>query len=130
MNERVVGYILLVVGIVLILGAGVATVMVFTKQMAPPQLFSGPGISLDPGQLTASLAPSTGEKLSLPKQELVSGELLNQTSNLFAFVFLAGFVASVGYKLASLGVLLVRPIVVKVKEKDGKEYQVTDQGKT
>ena len=30
-----------------------------------------------------------------------------------------GFIASVGYKIGSLGAMLARPVVVKLKTKDG-----------
>ena len=50
------------------------------------------------------------------KIEILPAEILNQTTNVFGHLILMGFIASIGYKVAGLGVLLIRPIVVKLKE--------------
>lgn len=120
MSEKITGYTLLVCGIALILFCAFNVYFVFTKQAQPVQLFSFPAISFDMSQsLTAGLPPEIAR--SLPKTaakptELISANMLNQTSNIFAHLFLMGFLASIGEKLASLGIQLVRPIVVKSKE--------------
>lgn len=125
MNEKTTGYILLIVGIVLMLLAMISVYLVFTKQMQPVQVISGPGISLDPNQLLGNALPTGAPSTTkiLPKQEIISGELINETSNLFIHLFLMGFVASIGYRLSTLGVQMVRPVVVKLKAKDGTEYE-------
>jgi hypothetical protein len=109
MTEKVVGYILLVGGILLILFSGYSVYSVFTKRAQPTQLFNFEGISLNVSQ------PIPGVK-EVPKTELISGNILNDSSNIFAHLFLMGFVAATGYKLASIGAMLVRPIKVKLKE--------------
>lgn len=120
MSEKIIGYVLLVVGILVILGAGVSTFMVFTKQAEPVKLFEFSGISLDPTQMLGSSLPvelqTTLKQTNTSKQEMISGEMINSTSNIFAHLFLMGFIASIGYKLASLGTKLMRPIVVKLNE--------------
>lgn len=120
MSEKIIGYVLLVVGILVILGAGVSTYMVFTKQAEPVKLFEFSGISLDPTQMLGSSLPvelqTTLKQTNTSKQEMISGEMINSTSNIFAHLFLMGFIASIGYKLASLGTKLMRPIVVKLNE--------------
>jgi len=111
-NEKLVGYILLGIGLLVIILAGVNVYMVFNKQAMPVQLFSFPPVSVD-------LSPTGGgglpPGLTLPKTELLSSEMLNQTSNIAAHFFLMGFVVSIGYRIASLGVSLVRTIEVKVR---------------
>ena len=52
----------------------------------------------------------------LPNTVLVSSSLINQPLNLIANLLLMGFIASAGFKIAHLGVMLVRTIKVKVKE--------------
>ena len=103
MSEKIVGYSLLICGIAIILFSAFNVVFVFTKQAQPIQLFNFPPVAL-------SVVPGT------KPTELVSADLINQSSNIFAHLMLMGFIASVGEKLASLGVQLVRPIVVKSKE--------------
>lgn len=106
MTEKITGYCLLVFGIFLILGSALSVYRVFTNQARPVQVFNFEPISLDLGQ---SLIP-------IPKAQIISAAMLNDTSNLAAHLFLMGFIASVGQKLASLGIQLIRPIVVKLNE--------------
>lgn len=103
MTEKILGYALLGVGIFLIIIAAVSVFMVFTKQAVPVQLFQLQGISLNLGP-------------QLPSTEIIPAAMVNDSSNLFAHIVLMGFIAGVGQKLASLGVQLVRPIVVKLNE--------------
>lgn len=113
MNEKVLGYILLITGIAVIFFAGFNVYMVFTKQMLPIQLFSFPSVGLDAAALLDAKAPPGG-----PKVEILPANVLNETSNIFAHMFLMGFMATLGHKIASLGTQLVRPIVVKVASKN------------
>jgi hypothetical protein len=46
--------------------------------------------------------------------EIFPAEMINQSSNLGAFVFFMGFAVNVGYKVSSIGVKLIRPLYVKV----------------
>lgn len=103
MSEKIIGYTLLVCGIAIILFSAFNVYFVFTGQAQPIHLFNFPAVSL---------AVVPGAK----PVELVSADMLNQTSNVFAHLFLMGFLASIGEKLASLGIQLLRPIVVKSKE--------------
>lgn len=91
MTEKIVGYTLLGIGILVIIFTAGSVFMVFTGKILPIQLFNLPAITL-------SLAPGT------KPVELMTADAINQTSNL------------AGQKLASLGVQLVRPIVIKAKE--------------
>ena|SRR3990167_6125324 len=129
MSEKMIGYVLLILGIFVIIFSAVNITLVFTKQIQPVQLFSGAGISLDPATLLGNSLPAGVATKTGAKQEIISGEFLNQTSNIFAHVFLMGFMASIGYKLSSLGVQLVRPIVIKVKGKNDGEFQVVQENK-
>ncbi len=101
MSEKITGYILLFVGIFLIIVSAFSVFNVFTGKTKPFELFQMPGISLD----------VVGQKT-----EIVSAAMINDSSNLFVHLLLMGFIASTGQKLASLGVQLVRPIVIKYNE--------------
>ncbi len=119
MEEKIVGYMLIVIGVLIIVFSGISVYLVFTKHAQPVQLFNFSGISLDVGKLMAGALPPQAQTTSLPsmKQEFISSDMINGPLNLSLHLFLMGFLASVGQKLASLGTMLVRPIVVKVKEK-------------
>lgn len=124
MTEKAIGYFLLVLGILVIIFSGFNVYQVFTRQVKPVQLFNFKGIGLDTSQmLRDSLPPEAGQLLqsnqrSSATTEIIPAELINQTSNVFAHLMLMGFLASIGAKLANLGVMLVRPIVVKLKAKE------------
>lgn len=118
MSEKLVGYVLLSVGILIILGSVLNVYQVFNKQASAVSLFSFPGISIDLGKVVASQLP---KDVALPQgtamqQEIIPAKMLNESANIAAHLFLMGFVASAGYKIASLGVEMLRPIQVKVRE--------------
>lgn len=114
MNEKIAGYILLVSGILVIAFAAWSVFSVFTKKSTPVQLFSFSGISLDASKLTGGAVPQSKDS----QMELIPSSLLNDTSNIFAHLFLMGFIAGIGHKIASLGVMLLRPVEVKVRTKE------------
>ena len=122
MSEKVIGYILLVVGILVIVYTAFDVYQVFTKQKDPVKLFSFPGISLDASQfMPQNLPPELQAQLGSQKPqkvEMMSGDVLSQPLNYSATLFLMGFIGSIGYKLASLGIMMIRPIVVKLKAKE------------
>lgn len=130
MTEKIIGYTLLILGVAIIFYAAFSTYLVFTKKSEPVKLFNFSGISLDPSQFlpqTNTTLPPEINKLfkqdqlspkSTQKTELIPPDLLNSSSNVFAHLFLMGFLATIGFKLASLGTMLVRPIVVHLKAKE------------
>lgn len=118
MSEKVTGYILLGAGLLVIIFAALNVYQVFTNQAKPVQVFKFEGIALDASSLIPTdERPRNQAETQAPKMELISGSMINESSNLFIHLFLMGFVASVGYKIASLGVMLLRPINVAVKSK-------------
>lgn len=117
MTEKATGYALLVFGLLIIAFAGFSVYQVVTKKAEPVSVFNFSGVSLDLGSM---LPPESQElkieKNSLPQMQLITPEMINETSNLFLHIFLMGFTVNIGYKVASLGVTLIRPIQVKLKE--------------
>lgn len=111
-KERVLGYLFLVVGLILIIYPTFSVYQVFTKKSQPVDLFAFEAISLDFSKYAEGPVPP-GTDLT---QELVKSEMINEPMNLFAHLFLMGFIASVGLKVASIGTMLVRPIKVNLKE--------------
>ena len=120
MSEKILGYGLITIGIILILAAAFSVFAVFTGGAQPVNLFKFNGLSLDLGpSLLGGLPPemTKGLKVSSSPTEIIPAQMLNSTANIFAHLMLMGFIASIGQKLASLGVQLIRPIVVKVSGK-------------
>jgi len=124
MSEKVIGYILLTIGFLVLIFSAFNVYQVFTGQIKPVQLFNFEGISLNLGNMLGTGEGMTAEqqialnqqKAQIAPQELISSDLLNESSNLAALLFLMGFMASIGYKIGSLGIQMLRPIVVKVRE--------------
>lgn len=123
MTEKVIGYILLTIGLVIITLCAWNVWQVFNGDAQPVEVFSFEGISIDPSKF----AP----QLELPEQmqgmvsqrapasnpvEFISADYLNKTANLFAHIMLIGFIAGIGGRFASIGTQLMRPIVVKLRE--------------
>lgn len=127
MTEKITGYLLLAFGVLLMLVSCWNVYGIFTKRAQPIELFNFKGISIDPSTfMGAELPPEQRAQLKFAsdsKIELASPDLLNDTSNLFAHLLLMGFILNVGFKLASLGTMLIRPVVVKLKSKEALEVQ-------
>lgn len=110
MSEKVTGYLFIAIGFIVIIFAAYSVYSVFTASAEPAQLFNFEGVSLPLSALMGE-----GAVVSTPSAEIeiFPGEILNKTTNVFAHLFLMGFLASVGFKIAQLGTALVRPIIVK-----------------
>ncbi len=127
MNEKVIGYSLLVFGIGIMVFCVVNVFMVFTNRAKPFQVFNIPSnnssgnsaTSLNIDDFVRSLqsddATNLNRSLPQPKIDILPPEVLNQSLNLTTHFFLMSFLLGFGYKLASLGVQLVRPINVKLR---------------
>ncbi|OGM01905.1 hypothetical protein A2115_00460 [Candidatus Woesebacteria bacterium GWA1_41_8] len=123
LSDRVVGYILFAAGILIILYSAFNVYKVFTKVFQPVELFNFAPIGLDASSLVGSdLPPEQRELLRQSggdtKLEIVPSAIINQTSNVLAHLLLMGFLASVGYKIANLGIMMLRPVVVKLIGKE------------
>jgi hypothetical protein len=128
LSDRLIGYGLFIFGTLLILYSAFNVYSVFTKGFEPVQLFTFQGIGLDASSLVGSDLSSEQKALldqsgAQTKLEIVPGSLINQTSNILAHLLLMGFLASIGYKLASLGIMMLRPVVVKLIGKDAEKLQ-------
>lgn len=132
-TEKILGYILLVTGILIILFAGLSVYNVFTKKITPVKLFDFKAVSIDasklipqnsiptenvPPEIAKLLPKNSSTNTEVYKTEILPADMINDTSNIFAHLLLMGFIASIGFKLAQLGTMLVRPIMVKLKAKE------------
>lgn len=108
---KVIGYTLLGVGLALMAYAALNVVQVFNGHMAPVQLFDIPAVKASLGE-------------NLPQIEVIPKELLNKSSNLIAYLFFMGFIASIGSKLSGIGTKLLRPIRVNLRTENGKKKEV------
>lgn len=95
-NDKLVGYVLLASGVIVIIFSIIEMIEVFTGSSPPPNLFNFSDISVS-GTL------------------LVSAQTLDKASGMAAWSALMVFVMWGGGKIASLGVNLLREIKVEIK---------------
>jgi hypothetical protein len=95
-GERIWGYVLLAVGVIVIFFAIFEMILVFTGSNAPPNLFSFSDISTS-GTL------------------LISGQNMNKAADLLVWSVLMSFIMWGGGKIGGLGVNLLREIKVEIK---------------
>lgn len=124
MSEKVTGYLLLIVGLTIMLITVINIFMVFTNRTKPFSVFKiSSSSSLNINDIISqfqknnlSASPSaTNQTITPPKLDILPPEVLNQTLNLSTHFFLMSFILGFGYKLANLGVQLIRTINVKLK---------------
>ena len=116
MSEKFIGYLLLFLGILVILGSALGVYFVFSGRYDTYQIFNLPAITLDLSGLMQAENPDT----VLPPQanletELIKSDVLNKPLNLMAHLLFMVFIMNVGFKIATLGVQLLRPIKVTLR---------------
>lgn len=121
MSEKIIGYGLLALGLAIIFVSAFSVFLVFSSRQKPIQLFNFPGITINMGSsLQASLPKELQSAINLNdpalRQEIVPASLLNESGNIIAYLILMGFVVNIGFKIASLGTQMARPIIVKLNQ--------------
>jgi hypothetical protein len=111
MKEKTLGYFLLFLGIGIILLAALRVYVVFDTEAEPMQIIDqqsniGFDMNIPGGPL--------GQDMKVPVQLGQLQPILSLVNHLVYLIFM-GFMASIGYKIAMIGVNLIRPIVVKAK---------------
>ena len=100
--DKIIGYTLLILGIILLLFSIYEMVTVYTGNASPPNLFKISDVSLPTDQ--------TGTNVTV-----IEGAQISQLPNLFFWFILMGFVMFAGGKISSLGVSLIKDIKVEVQ---------------
>jgi len=104
-DEKVVGYILLAIGVVMIFFSVFLMFNVFTGASAPPKLFNFSDISFS--------IPQPG---GIPETVQISGQDISRIVAMGFWYLLMFFIMLAGGRIASLGVNLIREIRVEVKQ--------------
>jgi len=101
-EEKLIGYVLLIIGVVLLLFAVAEMSAVYTGAASPPGLINLSDVSWptqDGGVAT-----------------LMQGDQISQLPNLFFWFLLMVFVLLAGGKIAQIGVSMLKDVKVEVKE--------------
>jgi hypothetical protein len=108
-DTKLVGWALLIVGLVLIVLTVYSMFTVFTGGIAPPAIFNMKSITI---------GMPTGEGTPPTEIELVQGDQVSKVVNMGLWTVLMLFVASAGSRIGGLGAKLIREIKVEVKRED------------
>ncbi len=101
--DKIIGYVLLTLGVILLLFSTVEMVSVYTGNASPPKLFNISDISLPTDQAGTNVT-------------VIQGAQISNLPNLFFWFILMFFVLFAGGKIASLGVSMIKDIKVEIKE--------------
>ena len=107
-NDKIIGYILLALGVVLLFFSVYEMMDVYTGHTAPPQLINLSDISL----------PIQDANITV-----IEGAQLSQLPNLLFWFILNGFILLAGGKIAQVGVNMVKEIKVEIKETFTKPFE-------
>lgn len=113
MDTKRTGYFLTTLGIIIMLFALSYMLLVFTGQREPASVISIPAPKIDLSSLIpAGPIPGMGQT----ELEIIPTLQFNKMLNMTISLLLSGFVMSFGFKIASLGVMFIRPIKVDLKQ--------------
>ncbi len=103
-DEKITGYILLTIGVILIIFAIISVFNVFTGSSSAPSLIKINDIKIS--------IPGVGETM------ILRGEDISTITNMLLWLILMVFIASGGSMIGNLGVKLLREIKVEIKKED------------
>lgn len=104
MSEKITGYLLLILGLLIVAVSVFEIYQVFTGKQTPISVVKSSSVSV---QLIPDSAPV----------EVLKASDIDRLTNLTLFYLLMSFIASAGFKVSSLGVQMLRPIEVKLSAK-------------
>ena len=113
MPEKNVGYALLGIGILTMFAAFLFIVIIFIGGIDPIPVVNINAPSFDTSALVPQIPGLPAPSAS--KVELIPASDFNKIINLTTNLFFMGFIMSFGFKLADLGVKLIRPIKIEAK---------------
>lgn len=110
MENKIIGYLLVVIGVFIMFLTAYFVFNVFTKKVNPINVVSESSLFM----------PTNIDKGSVVGLMNIDMKEIANLANISFSLVLGGFLLNVGFKLASLGVMLARPIVVDIKAKENK----------
>lgn len=117
MDSKTTGYVFLTTGVFIMVFTVVLVILAFTNIIHPtyfsvsPKSTPSPTSNIDLNSLSATGQPNLSALL--PSLNIIPPGVLDNALNLSAHFLLMSFIGGFGYKLAMIGVNLIRPIVIK-----------------
>jgi len=107
-TERIIGFSLLLIGVVIILYALYASYGILTGEKEPPEIFESSTEQSAADAINGELEVQMQALLQEQLKGILPEEALPKTFNLFAWSILAGILIFGGSQIAGLGVKLLR----------------------
>ncbi|MFH1970811.1 MAG: hypothetical protein ABIJ05_00285 [Patescibacteria group bacterium] len=111
MIEKIIGYILLFFGVMAIILAGVNAFNILTRKSEPIGFINKETVST----VTSDKLPNN--QVSLNQMLNMDNDTISLITNIGIHLLVLSFILKAGFHLASLGTMLVRPIVVDLNSK-------------
>lgn len=111
MIEKLVGYILIFFGVMAIIFSGLNAFNILTKRSNPIEFVNK--------DIVSEISPSVNSKNQVSLNQIlnVDSKTITLATNIGIHLLLLGFLMRAGFYLASLGTMLVRPIIVDINTK-------------
>jgi len=112
MTEKIVGYLLVFVGVLTIVASSFNAFNILTKKTNPINFVTNEVVNSFVGEQNIQNSASLNQILNF------DNETITFITNLGIHIILLSFILKAGFHLASLGTMLVRPIVVDLNAKN------------
>ena len=111
MIEKIIGYILLFFGVMAIILSGLNAFNILTRRSNPIEFVNK--------EIVSTITPSELSKnqVSLDQMLNIDNDTIALITNIGIHLLVLSFILKAGFHLASLGTMLVRPIVVDLNSK-------------
>ena len=115
MIEKVIGYILLFFGVMAIILSGLNAFNILTRKSNPIEFINK--------EIVSTITPSELSKnqVSLDQMLNIDNDTIALITNIGIHLLILSFIMKAGFHLASLGTMLVRPIVVDLNSRPAKK---------
>lgn len=117
MSEKIIGYLLIATGVIIIIVSGLSATRAVKTQKIPVTFFSEQTINSFSGK---SVTPKETMPINIQEMLGISPTMIGTILNITVYLVILGFFVKLGFHLASLGTMLVRPIVVDLKTQKDK----------
>lgn len=118
MDTKLVGYSLLVVGLIIIAGLAFNLFSIVRGASTAPEYFSFPAISISSSALVPDAPSESAQNL-----ELLPAKTINNTTNLAMHLFVLGLGVTIGARISQLGVEMLRPVKVVMRNQINNEQK-------
>lgn len=124
-KEKILGYSLLALGLLVIAVATILALRVLTGGSQPPKVFEFEAPTINLPQLGAGIPEgidlpegfgASGQQSAPSSVKLLPDDVFNKLLNMSAFYLAMMFLASSGAKVAGLGIKLIKDIKVQIKD--------------